>query len=62
MLDGEMVVDELGNISLDIKTCSGTSVSGTYTAQTSNVTKHSITGKRFILDRIMNQDKQILNK
>jgi hypothetical protein len=62
MLDGEMVVDEQSNISLDIKTCSGTSVSGTYTAQTSNVTKHSITGKRFILDRIMNQDKQILNK
>lgn len=62
MLDGEMEVDELGNISLDIKTCSGTSVSGTYTAQTSNVTKHLITSKRFILDRIMNQDKQILNK
>lgn len=32
MLGGEMVVDEQGNISLNIKTCSGTTVNGTYTA------------------------------
>ena len=32
MLDGEMVVDNNGNITLNLKTCSGTSVSGSYTA------------------------------
>ena len=32
MLGGEMVVDEQGNITLNIKTCSGTTVTGTYTA------------------------------
>lgn len=32
MLGGEMVVDEAGNITLNIKTCSGTTVTGTYTA------------------------------
>jgi hypothetical protein len=32
MLGGEMVVDAQGNISLNIKTCSGTTVNGTYTA------------------------------
>ena len=32
MLGGEMVVDAQGNISLSIKTCSGTTVNGTYTA------------------------------
>ncbi len=62
MLGGEMVVDEQSNIRLNFNTCSDTSVSGTYTAQTSNVTKQPITGKRFILDRKMNQDKQVLNK
>ena len=32
MQGGEMVVDEQGNINLNIKTCSGTTVTGTYTA------------------------------
>jgi hypothetical protein len=32
MLGGEMVVDEQGNISLTCKTCTGTTVNGTYTA------------------------------
>ena len=32
MLGGEMVVDAQGNINLNIKTCSGTTVSGAYTA------------------------------
>ena len=32
MLGGEMVVDAQGNISLNSKTCSGTTVNGTYTA------------------------------
>ena len=32
MLGGEMVVDAQGNISLNSKTCSGTTVRGTYTA------------------------------
>jgi hypothetical protein len=32
MLGGEMVVDAQGNIKLTIQTCSGTTVSGTYTA------------------------------
>ena len=32
MLGGEMVVDAQGNIILNIKTCSGTTVNGTYTA------------------------------
>ena len=62
MLGGEMVVDEAGNITINIKTCSGTSVSGTYTASTSNVAKRPITGKRFALDHNMNLDKKVLNK
>jgi hypothetical protein len=62
MLDGEMVVDEQGNISLTCKTCTGTTVSGTYTAQTSNVAKRAIASKRVILDRPMNQAKKVLNK
>ena len=36
MLDGEMVVDEAGNITLNIKTCSGTTVSGSYTASSAS--------------------------
>jgi hypothetical protein len=32
MLSGEMVVDDKGNITLNLNTCSGTSVSGSYTA------------------------------
>ena len=36
MLDGEMVVDEAGNITLNIKTCSGTTVAGSYTASSAS--------------------------
>lgn len=36
MMDGEMVVDEAGNITLNIKTCSGTTVAGSYTASSAS--------------------------
>ena len=36
MLDGEMVVDAAGNITLNIKTCSGTTVAGSYTASSAS--------------------------
>ena len=63
MLGGEMVVDAQGNISLNIKTCSGTTVSGTYTATTSNVAAHQTsTLSRSILDRTIKCDKQVMTK
>jgi hypothetical protein len=63
MLGGEMVVDEQGNISLTCKTCTGTTVSGTYTATTSNVAAHQTsTLARSILDRTIKCDKQVMTK
>ena len=63
MLGGEMVVDEQGNISLNIKTCSGNTVTGTYTATPSNVAAHQAsTLSRTILDRTINCDKQVMTK
>ena len=63
MLGGEMVVDAQGNISLNIKTCSGTTVSGTYTATTSNVAAHQTsTLSRSILDHTIKCDKQVMTK
>jgi hypothetical protein len=63
MLGGEMVVDAQGNISLNSKTCSGTTVRGTYTATTSNVAAHQTsTLSRSILDRTIKCGKQVMTK
>lgn len=63
MLGGEMVVDAQGNINLNIKTCSGTTVSGTYTATTSANVAKKINSKHFMtIDKKRNYNQMILTK
>lgn len=62
MLSGEMVVDEQGNINLNIKTCSGTTVTGSYNAETSSsvAVKQNISSEILILKDHNNLSKNIL--
>lgn len=64
MLGGEMVVDEQGNISLNIKTCSGTTVNGTYTASgASLVAKKNLSSQVMIMkDHGVKVNKEIQTK
>ena len=64
MLGGEMVVDAQGNISLNIKTCSGTTVSGTYTAGgASLVAKKNLSSQVMIMkDPSVKVNKEIQTK
>ena len=64
MLGGEMVVDEAGNITLNIKTCSGTTVSGTYTASgASLVAKKNLSSQVMIMkDNSVKPNKEIQTK
>jgi hypothetical protein len=64
MLGGEMVVDAQGNISLNIKTCSGTTVNGTYTASgASLVAKKNLSSQVMIMkDHGVKVNKEIQTK
>ena len=64
MLGGEMVVDAQGNISLNIKTCSGTTVRGTYTAGgASLVAKKNLSSQVMIMkDPSVKVNKEIQTK
>ncbi|MBR5854435.1 MAG: Omp28-related outer membrane protein [Paludibacteraceae bacterium] len=64
MLGGEMVVDKDGNITLNFNTCSGTSISSTYTASstTALALKKNISSKMLPIMHNMNQSKEIATK
>lgn len=63
MNEGEMIVDEAGNITLNFKTYGGTSVTSTYTATTSaNVAKKINTKEFKIIDKKRKYNQMILTK
>ena len=62
MNEGEMVVDEVGNITFNFKTYNGTSVTSSYASTSSNVAKKINTKNMMVIDKTKMHDKTILTK
>ena len=62
MNEGEMVVDEAGNITFNFKTYNGTSVTSSYASTSSNVAKKIKTQNMMVIDKTKMHDKTILTK